>query len=273
MKKIFKYIIPCLTFALVMASCNDTMDDKAVIDALYDNLEDPIVLVSSAEADTYETGMAFGAIEDLSNVQEVGFQLSTDASFDDYVIFVCDEVANSFSAELSGLEEKTTYYVRSYVFTKTGKTLYSEAIAFTTPKAPIYEIDGTYTVTEYDMESGEAGSTTYQMEVYFDEENPNKVYLYNLWDGGEVITGVYNATANTITVPTTQVIYQYPGYGPVYALSFNDSMTAQTKSTTFTFTPLGGTMVSGIMAAYLPAAQYLFGYFAVSMKHNDDVEK
>lgn len=272
MKKIFKYIIPCLTFALVMASCNDTMDDKAAIDALYDNLEDPIVLVSSAEADTYETGVAYGSLEDLTNAYEVGFQVSTDASFADYVSFVCDEVANSFSAELSGLEELTTYYVRSYVFTKTGKTLYSQAISFTTPKAPIYEIDGTYTVEEFNMESGESGGT-YQMEVYFDEENPNKVYLYNLWDGGEVITGVYNATANTITVPTQQVIYQYPGVGPVYAMSVNNAMTATTSSTTFTFTPLGGTMVSGIMAAYLPAADYLFGYFAVSMKHNDDVEK
>ena len=272
MKKIFKYMIPCMAFALSLTSCNETMDDKAKIDAQYDTMEAPAIAMASAAATAYDKATVTGTVLDLENVQEVGFQVATDAQFSSFDSYVSDEVATTFTAEITDLQEKTTYYVRSYVFTKTGKIAVSEATSFTTPKAPIYDIDGTYTVTEYNASTGEAGASTYQMTVTFDESNPSKVYIYNLWDGDETMTGVYDAETNTISVPSNQNIYYYPGYGYVIARGVNDAITAYVNKITFTFTPLGGTMVSSIMQAYLTAASYSFGFFYVSMKHNDDVE-
>lgn len=269
MKKFFKYLIPCMAFALALTSCNETMDDKAVIDAKHESFDIPEFNVSSAAAMNYESALLTGAVSDLDNVQEVGFQIATDAQFTDGVLFPCEELTSPFSAEIEGLNEKTTYYVRAYVFTKSGVTLYSEATTFTTPKAPIYSIDGAYTVTEYDANTGEVNGT-YQMNVTFDGTNPNKVYISNIWDGGETIQGVYDSATNTISVPTNQNIYYYDGYGYVIARGVNDAITAFVNKITFTFTPLGGTMVSSIMQAYLPAASYSFGFFYVSMKHNDE---
>ena len=269
MKKIFKYLIPCMAFALALTSCNETMDDKAVIDGKYESFDIPEFSVSSAAAMNYESALLTGAVSDLDNVQEVGFQVATDAQFTNAQIVTCEEVSALFSAEIEGLTEKTTYYARAYVFTKTGVTLYSEATSFTTPKAPIYSIDGAYTVTEYDANTGEVNGT-YQMNVTFDGTNPNKVYISNIWDGGETIQGVYDEATNTISVPTNQNIYYYDGYGYVIARGVNDAITAFVNKITFTFTPLGGTMVSSIMQAYLPAASYSFGFFYVSMKHNDE---
>ena len=35
MKKLFKYVIPCLAVTFMMTSCYSTMDDKASIDAQF----------------------------------------------------------------------------------------------------------------------------------------------------------------------------------------------------------------------------------------------
>jgi hypothetical protein len=270
MKKIFKYMIPCLAVAFSLTSCNDTMDDKAVIDAKYEVLDNPTFAMSSAAASTYESATLTGTVASgLENVQEVGFQVSTDAQFTEFTVYPADEVAPTFTVDINGLEERTTYYARSYVYTKNGQILLSDAVTFTTPKAPIYSIDGTYTVVETDVKTGNTGDP-YEMTVTFDETNPAKVYIYNIWGGGETVIGQYNASTNTILVPANQNIYYYPGYGYVIARSVNDAFTAYVNATTFKFTPLGGTMVSGIMEAYLPAASYSFGFFTLSMKHNDD---
>lgn len=274
MKKIFKYLIPCMAVAFSLTSCNDTMDDKAVIDAKYEILDNPIVAVSSAEATTYETGVASGAVSDVENAQEVGFQVSTDAQFSTYDVFVCGEVAPSFSAELSGLEEKTTYYVRAYVFTKTGQTVYSESISFKTPKAPYYDVDGSYTVTEYKYSNNVfVDNGSYEMTVKFADGSDTEVEIYNLWDGGKTIMGVWDAEKSTITVPTDQLIYVHPSYGDVVASALNNAITQHIDDITFSFTSLGGSMQSTPWQAYVPAAGGGFGVFVVSMKHNDDEEK
>ena len=262
-----------MAVAFSLTSCNDTMDDKAVIDAKYEILDNPIVAVSSAEATTYETGVASGAVSDVENAQEVGFQVSTDAQFSTYDVFVCGEVAPSFSAELSGLEEKTTYYVRAYVFTKTGQTVYSESISFKTPKAPYYNVNGTYTVVDYNAQTGAVASDPYTMSVTFADGSDTEVEIYNLWDGGKTIMGVWDAEKSTITVPTDQLIYVHPTYGDVVASALNNAITQYIDDITFSFTSLGGSMQSTPWQAYVPAAGGGFGVFVVSMKHNDDEEK
>lgn len=275
MKKFFKYMIPCLAFALSLTSCNDTMDDKAAIDAQYENLENPTVAMASAAASSYEKAVASGILSDLENVQEVGFQVSTDEAFSTYKNYVCAEVAAEFTAELTGLEEKTTYYVRAFVFTKTGQTILGEATTFTTPKAPYYDVDGTYTAVDYAHSSAtvyEQDGNPYTMTISFAEGSDTEVEIFNLWGGGETMMGVYDPEAATITVPTGQNLYNYPDYGYVIANAVNNAMSNYQDDIIFKFTSLGGLMVTGIYQAYLPAADYSFGFIHTSMKHNDDAE-
>lgn len=270
MKKFFKYLIPCMAVALSLTSCNETMDDKAVIDSRYETLDNPTVALASAEAIDYENAILTGTILSTENAQEVGFQLSTDAQFSDVTVYLADEVATTFTAEVSGLTEKTTYYVRSYVFTKTGITIVSEASSFTTPKAPYYNVNGTYTVVDYDAKTGAVASDPYTMSVTFADGSNTEVEIYNLWDGGYTIVGEWDAEKSTITVPTDQLIYVHPTYGDVWASGINSSISAYTDYITFTFTTLGGVMQSSFWQAYVPAAGGGFGIFYVSMKHNDD---
>lgn len=272
MKNFFIYMIPCLAFALSLTSCNDTMDDKAVIDAKYENLDNPTIAMATAVASSYETATATGSISDLANAHEVGFQVSTDETFAISKNYPSEEVAAEFSANLTGLKEKTTYYVRAYVFTKSGRTIYSESTTFTTPKIPIYDVDGSYTAEDY--EHGEDGFVVsgkpYTMTITFAEGSDTEVEIFNLWGGGETLMGVYDAESSTITVPTGQNLYDYPDNGYVVANAVNDEMTAYQDDIVLKFTPLGGLIVTGFYEPYLPAADYSFGLIYTSMKHNDD---
>ena len=273
MKKLFKYMIPCVTMALSLTSCSDTMDDKADIDAKYEKLELPAIAVASAVADSYMAGTAEGTLSDVENAQEVGFQVSTDETFATYVTFISDEVATEFEVELSDLEEKTTYYVRPYVFTKTGQTICGTATSFTTPGAPIFDIIGSYTALDYGHTSPteyEVAGTPYTVTISYVAGSTTEVEIYNLWDGGETLIGLYDAASSTITVPTGQNLYYYEGYGYVLANALNDAMTDEQDDIILTFTPLGGLLESSIYDAYLPPVDYSFGYVHTSMRHDMD---
>ena len=84
--------------------------------------------------------------------------------------------------------------------------------------------------------------------------------------------GVYDAETSTITVPTGQNLYEYPGYGYVIANAVNDAMTGYQDAIVFKFTSLGGLMETGIYQAYLPAASYSFGFLHTSMKRVADTD-
>ena len=74
MKKLFKYVIPCLAVTFMMTSCYSTMDDKASIDAQFAQYANPVMNSTIASATTFETGTATASVGSLENVQEVGFQ-------------------------------------------------------------------------------------------------------------------------------------------------------------------------------------------------------
>lgn len=52
--------------------------------------------------------------------------------------------------------------------------------------------------------------------VSFAKVDETHLTLYNFWDGEETITGTVDFENRTITFDPHQIIYQYPGYGPVY---------------------------------------------------------
>ena len=150
MKNIFKYMIPCLATTAVAT-------------------------MGSTNADDYQTITVNGSVTNQAEVVEVGFQVSKASDFSTSATYYnVDEVVQDFSYTIGGLEEKTTYYVRAYAATRTAGIIFSEPKTVTTPAAPIFPLDGTYTVKEmaFDDESGEwvAPEETYEITVAFDEK-------------------------------------------------------------------------------------------------------
>lgn len=270
MKNIFKYMIPCLVVAFGLTSCNSTMDDKAAIDAMYQRATTAVVALSNANADDYQTITVDGTVTNEAEVIEVGFQVSKSSEFSGGASFYSiDEVAPGFSYTISGLAEKTTYYVRAYAATRTAGIIFSEAKTVTTPAAPIFPLDGTYTVKEvsfdFDSEKWVAPEETYEITVAFDEKDPTIVNITNIWDGGMTVQGQYDKDKGIITVPNMQLIYVHGTYGDVWIQSLTPDLDDDASGVTFTFTALGGKLKSTPMAARCGAGD--FAYFYLDMEH------
>lgn len=270
MKNIFKYMIPCLVVAFGLTSCNSTMDDKASIDAMYEKATTAVATMGSTNADDYQTITVNGSVTNQAEVVEVGFQVSKASDFSTSATYYnVDEVVQDFSYTIGGLEEKTTYYVRAYAATRTAGIIFSEPKTVTTPAAPIFPLDGTYTVKEmaFDEESGEwvAPEETYEIEIAFDKEDPTIVNITNIWNRGMTVQGQYDEAKGTITVPNMQLIYVHGTYGDVWIQSLTPDLDDDPSGVTFTFTALGGKLKSTPMAARCGAGD--FAYFYLDMEH------
>ena len=195
---------------------------------------------------------------------ESGIQVCSDASFLSGVKTVASEAATgSFTASVSGLAEQTSYYVRAYAATKTAGILVTEAQSVTTPKAPIFPVEGVYVATEfdYDDDSGEwPAADQYEILIERDAKDPTIVNITNIWNCGTTVQGQYDEAKGTITVPNKQVIYVHQKYGDVWIEDANGGPTI-----TFTFTALGGKMKSTQMGAICSVGY--FGYFFLEMEH------
>ena len=270
MKNIFKLMIPCMAFAFSLTSCDKTMDDKASIDAQYERATSATVSLSGVSAVDFQTITASANIGSESEVIEEGIQICASSDFAKGVSsYANDEVASSFSIEIPGLAELTTYYVRAYAMTRTAGLIVTEPQSVTTPKAPIFPLDGTYTVTEWDVEDDHETWTpaaeTYEMTITFDEADPTIVNITNIWGGGMTVQGQYDAETGIITVPNMQVIYVHNTYGDVWLRGIDLDEGVYTDCVYFQFTALGGKMVSTSMAAQCAAGD--FGYFYLTMEH------
>lgn len=268
MKNILKLMIPCLAVAFTLSSCNDTMDDKAEIDAKYEKASTAAVALTSATAEDFQSMSATASVTNPAETIEVGVQLSTNSDFASDVITVANDTTEaSFSVSASGLTEQTTYYVRAYAVTRTAGIIVSPSQTITTPKAPIFPLDGVYTATEWDLNDDDEWENAgqYEIKFEFDAEDPTIVNITNIWDGGMTVQGQYNEAKGTITVPNMQVIYVHPSYGDVWIRGVNSAVSAYTSAVTFQFTALGGKMESTPMAAQCGAGN--FGYFYLTMEH------
>lgn len=260
MKNIFKTLIPCLALALGLTGCYDEMDDKAVVDAKYALANTPTVSMSSATANDHSSATVTASISTVEGVVESGFMVAGSSDFSGAKAYIV-ESASSISAQVTGLAELTTYYVKAYAFLGDGRLIYSEPTSVTTLEAPSYELAGTYAATEFDAESGsEAG--TYEVTV---EVNGTEVKITNLWDGGMTVTGTYDAETNTVTIPTGQVITVDPSYGDVWMYGVNDAISAYTDAIVCQFTPKGGFLTTSYWGAVCGAGT--FGFYYVEMAH------
>lgn len=273
MKKIFNYLMPCLMAVLSLASCNDTMDDKADIDAKYEGkYNNPVVSVVSATSTNYQVVDVMATVDDETAVSELGVQLAADETFKNVKYAASDAIAKSFTASVDGLNEETTYYVRAYAIGKNGVTVYSQPQQVTTASAPTYSIEGTYTVEDY--KNGDSGwslfCNPYKVTIAFEEGTTDIVNITGLGLGsisrygeGEstsiTFQALYDAENNTISIPNNAIVANNPTYGNIWTLAY------ESDALVLHFNPKGGSMESDIVR-YVCSMGGL-GYFYHDMKH------
>jgi hypothetical protein len=255
MKNLFKILIPCLVLALT--SCYDTMDDKDTIDAKYGNdaAYQPTLTVAINAFD-YQSINAKCTVSDLSNAVEVGMLLSNNKEFTTYSAYTADSPQTEFDIVAEKLNEDTTYYAAAYVLTRSGAIMMSNAIEVKTPKAPIFEVVGTYTATEFELkEAGLANNGSYDVTIAFAEGSTTEVLITNLWGGETTVNGTFDAATNTIKIANNQLLCDHPTHGPLNIIG----VTEEDKSTdgvTLTFKPLGSFMKSSYFEALITTGQY-----------------
>lgn len=261
--------MPCLAFFACLTSCDDEMGAKADIDNAFASTEQPAVTMTAAQVNITTISMT-GAVDNIDNVLEVGFQVSETEDFASCESYPAATVEQSFAVNVSELEEMTTYYVRPYAVTRAAGTAVGAVSAVTTSVLPTYALDGTYTVTEYKFDSKnevwQKENGSYTMDIRFVQGSTTNVEITGLWGGDKTIDGIYDAATQTVIVPSEQVIDVDSKYGDVYAIGVNDAITAYTANIVFKFTPKGGKMLSGNFSAQVEAGN--FGFYKVEMVHN-----
>ncbi len=265
MKNIFKFA--CLFLAVAMTSCYDTMDDKAVVEEQFDAVTAPTVATATPEIVDFSTFVANGTVGSLDAVLEVGFQVSADASFSNAELYPAAELATSFSATVGNKKDNTTYYVRSYAFTKDSKMVFAEAATATLPKAPEFAdkyLIGTYTAVDFDAQTGAQASNPYTITIEQKDGLWNMVNISNIWEGEMTISATVDFENKTITTTENSVIYEHPDYGDVWAWGLAPDMSAwYAKCISVANYDDQGNMTLGPWAARCSAG--VFGYYVTKM--------
>lgn len=259
MNKIFKYFIPCLFVALGLTSCYSTMDDKHDIDIQHENAyTNPSIVSATAIASSYNTIEVTASVENVDNVEKEGIQFSIKQTFTTEDYFENDDVEKSYSVIIDGLTELTTYYYRAYAVGKNGSMVYGETQSITTPEAPSTPLEGVYTAQEVSYKDGSwiKDPNTYKITISFEEGSTEIVNITNIFGAGTTVQGVYDADKHVISVPSQQLIYTHPTYGPLLLMGETDDRTNWAPNITFTFTPRGGAMSSSIWACLIATGDY-----------------
>ena len=270
MKRIYLSIIACSAIILgLCCSCNDTMDDKDEVESGWSHLPNPTATVSVTES-TYCDALLKVTISELDNVIEYGVQYSKDKDFVNgkYVAASSSDVTET-DIKVTGLDEKTTYYLRPYVITRSNITIFGEPSSLTTAAAPIFALEGTYTATYFSRDEDGSfvdGGTTYKVEIAFVAGSNTEVNIINLWDGGETISGTYDAETGIITVGQNQLLYTDPTYGECFLKPVNNTITNYQPEMSMKFVSLGGSLTTGYYSVVCSLGS--FGFFYTTMTHD-----
>lgn len=219
MKKILFKSLTCLAAVALMTSCYDTMDDKADIDKQHvATFTMPEFAFASAPEFTYNTASFVISLSDTTYVYEEGVQISDNAEFstenDGSVAYLpADEVAKIAVVDAEGFEPETKYYVRPYIFTVNGQTVFGQTTSFTTEAAPaetwVPKFLGTYTYVNM-WEGDDEGLTLCNLE-----QDPSKWKIEH-W-GGDVDFIFTLNDDGTIAFDPFYVGAEYGSYGAVAA--------------------------------------------------------
>lgn len=270
MKNIFRLLVPCFVLMTAVSSCYDEMDSKASIDDRYAGSIAPVVSLTDASVVSFSSIQASGSIEDNENTMlEVGVMVATSSDFAAYNAYPAAEVGNTFSVSVRGLEDNTTYYVRTYAVSEASGIAVSEAQTLSTPVAPIFDLDGVYSANQYAIDASTGVATlddTYKVTIAFVDGSTTNISITNLFNGGRTISGVYNPARGTFTVARGTVMGDHPTYGEIFINPVDDEIASYLANATFTFQTKGGFLNSSIWAASVSAGN--LGFFRVEMAHD-----
>lgn len=259
MKNIFKTLIPCIVLAIGVTGCYDEIDSKSSIDAQHAQTSNVTASVSEVSVVSFSEVSASGTVSDVEGVLEVGFMLSTSADFTSYTTYRTKEITTSFSVTITSLAETTTYYVRSYAYTISGETKVSEATAVTTPAAPIFDLNGTYSAVEYSADNNSVAGE-YEVTIEFVAGSTTDIKITNIFDGGKTIDATYDPATGKISIPAKQIIYIHASYGDVWMEEVNGGETVSGQ-----FTAKGGFLNINTFSAI--CSEGTFGDQYVKMSH------
>lgn len=268
MKKTLFSLLACAAMTFAFSSCNDTMDDKADVEAGWHKAEKPAATLSLSGT-TFSSTDASMTVSDTTDVLEYGVQYSTAADFATSEYAAADGIDPATSFTLSGLADNTTYYLRSYIVTRSnGTILGDETRTITTPVAPIFTIEGTYAAADFVMNEDDGSfaqeGDSYEVSIAFVEGSSTEVKVTNLMDGEETLTGTYDADNQTITIDAGKTLFEHPNYGDCYETPVDDDLKSLDKWI-ISFTPKGGALETSLFSLDCSAGQ--FGYYIISMNH------
>ena len=132
MKKIFKYILPCVVMAWGLCSCSDDDEySKAAFDAAYETeASASTVTLTNTIAASYNKVKTNIVLSDASAVVEQGLEVSENEDFSDSKLYPAESTDPNYEFELPAVPN-TTYYVRAYAKSAAG-IQYSDQVSFTT---------------------------------------------------------------------------------------------------------------------------------------------
>jgi len=213
MKNIVLKSLSCLAAVALMASCNDTMDDKADIDAKYaQSFEAPTFAVVGVENVTHNSATVNLSLSDTTYVVEQGIQISKTSDFSDASNIWVDKAEETAALEIEGLEAETTYYVRPYIYMVNGSYAAGQATSFTTAEPPAESwtpaFVGTYTYSLLWQGDDEG------LILYSDDIHENRYKIEN-WGGGVDLIFTM-AEDGELFVEEQEVGAEYGSYGPIY---------------------------------------------------------
>lgn len=132
MKKIFKFIVPCMALACMMTSCYDTMDDKAAVEAAWGSAETPAVTLGAVNAEATSAEVSFTV--SAQKYQEIGVAVSKSADMSSPVYTPAESVeGTNFTVTAKKLSPLTDYYVAAYAVNVYGQRVMSQAQKVSTP--------------------------------------------------------------------------------------------------------------------------------------------
>ncbi|MDO4993430.1 MAG: hypothetical protein Q4E32_00340 [Bacteroidales bacterium] len=142
--------------------------------------------------------------------------------------------------------------------------LSSEIVTNYIDPSAIQTIDGTYNVTEYELDDNylPQKNRTYQMVVTLDSSDPTTATITNFWNFGGSVEAIYDQEEQTLYIPSGSKIGEHSTYGNICIRGVNSAISAYTSFVTLKFTPFGGTLTEdGYFQAYVSAGS--FGIFRI----------
>ena len=77
---------------------------------------------------------------------------------------------------------------------------------------------------------------SYKVQINYVAGSETSVEIFNIFNGGQKITGTYNKADGTLVIPTDQIVMLHPSYGEVLMKGVDDAIENYTKTISCSFT-------------------------------------